>query len=426
MLERFLTAVLSDPALLAVIRETATRRRANFVAHLRKALGGVRGDVAYVDVGFSGANQEKLQALIDAEGLDVRLHGLYVMADPCPPERVLRGQLIEGFLGSPGDPLPLETEALDRNRLLLELLLLSEDGSTLGIGDDGRPVSAPNIEPERQLVQRRAVHDGIRAYQRHASGYALAGDAQPILTVDGAVGRRIIERFLVEPTLEEARTFAGWVAEDDYNSLEPSPLVPVQDPVLRRLTGPQLAEQPADRVLWPAGANALWQDPLAEAARCTLSQAGTMRVQLNRSVRAPATAVVPLKLGRDGVLIGSISGEGDDLTGVTVFPVLIDGLLRLDALRLSLISRSSGWRSEIWSWSAGDDPAALPMAQCAWVAQDILNVDSESAFVITLASPLPPGSLIQVELHGGFLPGVDVAPRITQTPQGTTISCPPA
>jgi FMN phosphatase YigB (HAD superfamily) len=426
LLERFLTAVLSDPALLARIREIASGRRANFVAHLRDALGGVRGDVAYIDVGFSGANQEKLQAVIDAEGLGVRLHGLYLMADPCPPERVLRGHRIEGFVGSPGDPLPLETAELDRNRLLLELLLLSEDGSTLEIDDAGRPVSAPNIEAERQRAQRRAVHDGIRAYQRHANGYALAADAHPVLTVDGTVGRRIVERFLVEPTLEEAQTFAGWVAEDDYNSLEQSPLVPAHDRMLRRLTGPQLAEQPADRVLWPAGADALWQDPLAVAARCTLSQAGTMRVQLNRSVGASATATVPLKLGRDGVLIGTVSGEGDDLTGVTVFPALIDGLLRLDALKLSLLSRSSGWRSELWSWSAGDDPAALPMARCAWVAQDILNVDAESALVIALASPLPAGSFIQVELQGGFLPGVDVAPRITRMSAGVAVICPPA
>src|SRR5580704_312682 len=65
VLERFLSAVLSSPPLLAEVRAAAVRRRANFVAHLRDALGGVRGDVAYVDVGFSGGNQENLQRLID-------------------------------------------------------------------------------------------------------------------------------------------------------------------------------------------------------------------------------------------------------------------------------------------------------------------------------------------------------------------------
>jgi hypothetical protein len=167
VLERFLGAVLSSPALVAEVRQKASRRRANFVSHLRDALGGVTGDVAYVDVGFSGSNQENLQTLIDAEGLGVRLHGLYLMADPCPQDRLLRGNRIEGFLTSPGDPLPFEVVDLDRNRLLLELLLLSDDGSTLEIDDEGRPVFAPNLEPEHQRAQRQVVHDGIRAYQRH-------------------------------------------------------------------------------------------------------------------------------------------------------------------------------------------------------------------------------------------------------------------
>ena len=156
----------------------------------------------------------------------MRLHGLYLMSDPCPQDRLLRGHRIEGFLSSPGDPLPFEVVELDRNRLLLELLLISEDGSTLEIDDDGRPVFAPHVEPERQRAQRRAVHDGIRAYQRHLNGYRLTGEDDRVGAVDALVGRRIIERFVVEPTPEEARTFGDWEAEDDYNSFESSTLVP--------------------------------------------------------------------------------------------------------------------------------------------------------------------------------------------------------
>ena len=109
-----------------------------------------------------------------------------------------------------------------------------------------------------------------------------------------------------------------------------------------------------------------------------------------------------------------------------MFPVLIDGLLRLDSLRVTLISRSSGWRSELWSWSAGDDPAALPMANCTWVAQDILNMDSESALIVPLAQQLPADAFIQIELHGGFLPGVDTCPQIEQGAGGATINYRPA
>ena len=428
VLERFLSAVLNSPPLLAQVRAIAARRRANFVAHLREALGGVRGDVAYIDVGFSGSNQENLQALIDAEGLGVRLHGLYLMSDPCPQERLLRGHRIEGFLSSPGDPLPHEVVELDRNRLLLELLLISEDGSTLEIDDDGRPVFAPHVEPECQRAQRRAVHGGIRAYQRHLNGYRLTGEDDHVGAVGALVGRRIIERFVVEPTPEEARTFGAWEAEDDYNSFESSTLVPHdRDPILRRLTREQLAEQPLQRIFWPAGASALWEDPVAVATTGPLSQAGAMRVQLQRAGGAAVTAaMVPLRLGREGVAIGSWSGEAGGVSAAVVYPVLIDGLLRLDSLRVALISTSSGWRSEVWSWSAGDAAAALPMANCTWVAQDILNVDSESALIVPLSQPLAAEAFIQVELHGGFLPGVDTCPQIEPAAGGGTIGYRPA
>jgi hypothetical protein len=352
------------------------------------------------------------------------------MSDPCPQERLLRGHRIEGFLSSPGDPLPMEVVALDRNRLLLELLLISEDASTLEIDDEGRPVFAPHVEPERQRAQRRAVHDGIRAYQRHVNGYRLTGEDEHVGAVDAHVGRRIIERFMVEPTPEEAHTFGAWEAEDDYNSFEASPLVPRdRDPILRRLTRKQLGEQPLQRIFWPAGASALWEDPVAASTTGPLSQAGAMRVQLQRMAGVggtPISGVVPLRLGQDGVAIGSWSGEAGGVCGVTVFPVLIDGLLRLDALRVVLISRSSGWRSDLWSWSAGDDAAALPMANCTWVAQDILNMDSESALIVPLAQPLPAEAFIQVELHGGFLPGADTCPRIERGAAGGTITYRPA
>lgn len=427
VLERFLGAVLSSPALVAEVRGKATRRRANFVAHLRDALGGATGDVAYIDVGFSGSNQENLQALIDAEGLGVRLHGLYLMADPCPQDRLLRGIRIEGFLSSPGDPLPHEVVELDRNRLLLELLLLSEDGSTLEIDDEGRPVFAPNPEPEHQRAQRRTVHDGIRAYQRHVNRYRLTEGGEHLAVVEPLVGRRILERFLVEPTVEEARTFGAWEAEDDYNSLEPSPLVPRDhDAILRRLTRKQLGEQPLQRIFWPAGASSLWEDSLAASTTGPLSQAGAMRVQLQRIGGAPATGMVPLRLGQEGLAIGSWSGEAGGVTELNVFPVLIDGLLRLDSLRVALISTSSGWRSELWSWSAGGDMQALPMVNATWVAQDILNVDASSAVIVPLSRPLAAESFIQVELHAGFLPGADIRPRIEQGAGGASIAYRPA
>ena len=408
VLERFLGAAPGSPALLASFQACArTRPGAGRTAwpRPRHALGGARGDVAYVDVGFSGGNQENLQALINTEGLGVRLHGLYPTSDPCPQDRLLRGHRIEGFLEprrsppshggrGPGSQPPAARAAADLGG--------REHARDRRRGPAG---VRTNDEPERQRAQRRAVHDGIRAYQHHVNGYRLTGGDDDVGAVDALVGRRIIERFVVEPTPEEARTFGEWQAEDDYNSFEASPLVPHdRDPILRRLTRKQLGEQPLQRIFWPAGASALWEDPVAASTTGALSQAGAMRVQLQRINGAGASGVAPLRLGREGVAIGSWSGDAGGVCGVTVFPVLIDGLLRLDSLRVTLISTSSGWRSDLWSWSAGDDPQTLSMANCTWVAQDILNVDAQSTLIVPLAQPLPAEAHVQIELHGGFLP----------------------
>jgi hypothetical protein len=116
------------------------------------------------------------------------------------------------------------------------------------------------------------------------------------------------------------------------------------------------------------------------------------------------------------------SGAVEGLCGLTVRPVTVDGLLRLDSLAVAQVSKLAGWRSVLWSWSAGDDPAALTMTNCSWVAQDILNVDSESALIVPLARPLPNGAIVQIEFHGGFLPGIDTTPRFESDGRSATIA----
>ncbi len=43
-----------------------------------------------------------------------------------------------------------------------------------------------------------------------------------------------------------------------------------------------------------------------------------------------------------------------------------------------------------------------------------------------LAQPLPAEAHVQIELHGGFLPGADTCPQIEQSAAGATITYRPA
>jgi FMN phosphatase YigB (HAD superfamily) len=359
LLRTVLETVLADPELVETVREAGRRKRANFVQHLRETLGGARGDGALIDIGLTGGNQERLQEIIDAEGVGVRLHGFYLMADACPDDRLLREHLIDGFITSPGDSGPGAPLGLYRNRLILGLLLLSDHRTTLEIDDRGAPVCASYVSPERMRAQRQAVHDGIPAYQRHVERYRRACDSGAVGAVDGVVSRRIIERFVSEPTTEEAFTFGPWEAEDDFNNLEISPLVPAEnDRFVRRLTATQLSELGGDRVIWAAGAAALWEGTIV-ASPNRLSQAGLLRVELDRLGGAPASGATPMWLARDGVSVASWTGDGSNISRVKVFPAVTDGLFRLDSLELVVRTATSGWRSIAWAWGANDDHARL-------------------------------------------------------------------
>jgi hypothetical protein len=118
-------------------------------------------------------------------------------------------------------------------------------------------------------LQRTAVQAGILAFQQEWSRYravlppesrSLDGRAHPQLI-------RMISRFTISPTTEEAALFAGWLHDDNYGSKETETMAPeVMAPSLRYMTPRQLLELPMARLYWPTGLSALYDESLALGA----------------------------------------------------------------------------------------------------------------------------------------------------------------
>ncbi|MGD0196453.1 MAG: hypothetical protein ABSC56_00910 [Solirubrobacteraceae bacterium] len=427
-LQMFMNAVWEAPGILEEIQATARRRRENFIRHLREAIGDGTGDVAVLDVGWIGSNQERLQTVLDRAGFGVRLHGLYLSADMTPPDRLLRGHVIEGFI--PGrDPGPGGFEpAFSRNRLVLEPLLLSGDGTTLEIGDDGVPICDVNRPSTAQAQQTRAIQEGVLAYQQHVAGYRSVGESSQIGRIGGRDARTIVERFVTAPTREEAQLLGSIVHDDSHSNMHTLTLVPSPDDLwARRLTTRQLASERWERVWWAAGASAMRDSPASPLAPLELSSAGVLRVQIARRNKPQTDSVqVPMKLGMEGTSIAKLRAPGNDLDGVVVFPTITPGLMRLDCLRLLIAAPTNGWRKAVWTWTAGDDPERILGSECERITPNILKVGPGSSLTVRLTDPLPTPSWFELEFRGAFMPLVDGAPQVTRTETALHVTFEPA
>lgn len=417
-LKLFLDAVWETPGALEEIQERALRRRDNFLRHIRDVVGDEPGDVALCDIGWQGSNQERLQEILDQAGIDIRLHGFYVSADTTPLDRLLRGHRIEGFI--PGRPVGSDGRqtAFFRNRVMLETLFLTGEGTTLEIDDHGQPVLSSNVPPAVQVAQTRAVQDGILAYREHVAAYRAAG-AEDVGRIGGRDARTLIERFVTAPTRAEAELFGSIVHDDSHSNMESLSLIPTGDTWVRRLSSTQLNDERWERVWWAAGATARWHQPALRGAPSDLSPAGAVRVEMHRVGQPqPEERITVCRAGVDGTAVTLLRGSGNDLHRLRLFPTLTSGLLRLDKLQVFIATPSNGWRKPVWTWTAGDDPQRLTLLNCSWLSATILNLGSASALELALESPLPAPSMFELEMQAGFLPAIDGSARLVSLPNG--------
>jgi FMN phosphatase YigB (HAD superfamily) len=262
----FLDAVTGNEELRAVVANHCAQVRQRLVQHVLDTAGRDEGELLLVDVGWGASIQTLLDRALGAEKVNLRTRGFYLMTNDAATGRVLSGVAAEGYLGNLGSPQPL-VRWVTRSPEVLEQLCMPDVGSLQGFDDQSVPVPARDLVAPAQQAERRAVQDGILAFQDEWRRYAPVVRSQPLLYEQRPMLRTILLRFIADPTLDEAAVLGSWKHDENQGSSAVETVLTGFPPELLRYLSPmQLLELPMTRLYWPFALAALYNPPLARAA----------------------------------------------------------------------------------------------------------------------------------------------------------------
>lgn len=252
IVDRVAAALTETPHLTNRLAVTFTGRRERLLKALRDA-GALDGpELTVVDVGWGGSTQLHLTHLLKIAGLDTVVSGLYMATNERSMALLKDGLRAEGYLGQVGYPHEV-VAAATRSPEFIEQSVNALCGSLLDFAEDGTPVLGTFVGSPSQNAERKALQDGILAFQQQWNRYVAAGP-WPLLT--GAARHRLANVFaaaLKAPTQEEASVFGNWVHEDNYGSTVVTRVVP-EDllPALPYMSPNDLADLHMRDAFWPA------------------------------------------------------------------------------------------------------------------------------------------------------------------------------
>lgn len=249
------------------IGAAAAVARKRLIDHVLSATGDA-GTAVFVDLGWGGTIQERLNAALVASGVDLRTVGLYLLTNKDATDRAIDGVEMSGFLASFGSPEAVSKWVV-RSPEVLEQLCMCDEGSLIDIASDGTTVHGPVTTPPAQSLQRTAVQMGILSFQDLWARYRpllpeaaqnLDGDLVPQL-------RKMVSRFVMLPTPEEAAIFGSWIHDENFGSASAENMITEEiAPSLGYMTPRALLDLPMSAIYWPFGAAALHNPSLGLAA----------------------------------------------------------------------------------------------------------------------------------------------------------------
>jgi FMN phosphatase YigB (HAD superfamily) len=415
--EGLLSLVLADPALIEKVVQSSRLRRTRLLRHVREAAGPGSGPVAIVDVGWSGSIQESLQAMVDADGADLEFHGLYMLAHIGATERVLRGVVIEGFLGALGVD-PFEVSGITGGPEIIELACTCAEGSLLEIGEDGRPILAPSEAGPRENASRELVQLGVRTFQDEwFASFHSANSTFDTSRAATAIYTRILKRWISQPNHDEALAFSWWIHEENYGSIGTDKLVPLHFlPTLTYRSAENLHWLSASELYWVGGAAALIDNETSDSVLLMRegksdpgrfsfrSPVGDVTISLegtDKSNEAIDKTSIPITANRRGLCLTEWSTAVAGVARVVICPSHNNAIYKLDLLE---IIRSVPGSADValFSWRSEDNKALLPISGASWLTSEALLVGRATKISIDV----PPSneiSPIRVTMAGAYL-----------------------
>lgn len=342
---RLIELVLSRQHLVEAVVQRSKSRRHRLVQHLRAVAGSGDGPVLVVDVGWGGTILESLQRMLDTDddGEGPTLHGLFLLAHIGSAGPLLRGVPLEGYLGDSGY-IPFDIAGVTGNPELVELACMCEEGTFLEMDAGGEPVLATGTLPAGQPERRQLLQDGIAAYLAEWVDLRPSGDSHETSPEGRTMLRRVLERFLSQPTRDEVEAFRWWGHEENFGSTATDQLVPDRLlPTLRFRTAESLHHSPPSELYWVGAAATLVNPETADAVLLMRrGQVGPGRFSSAAGIGSATiwlldaaggqrhVADVPILVNRGGLSLVEWKGELGNAVGVEVRPSPAPAVLRLD------------------------------------------------------------------------------------------------
>lgn len=411
---RLIDHILERPELVKAVVLRSRARRQRLVQHLRSAAGPGKGPVLLVDVGWGATILESLQRMIDEEGGELDLHGLYVLAHVGSSGPLLRGMALEGYLGDAGF-IPFDVAGVTGNPELVELACMCEDGTFLEMDQRGQPVLLDGVLPAMQAERRQVLQDGIVAFLAEWVEQRSAAQQYESSPSGRAMLRRVLERFLSQPTTEEVDAFRWWGHEENFGSSVTDQLVPDHLlPTLHLRTAENLHHAPPSELYWVGAAASLVDQETADAVflmrRGRVGPGrfaadlgiGTAAIWLgNDRDRQRLVAEVPVVANRRGLTLIEWKGDAGDATSVVIRPANAAAVLRLDALDVTSLRElpaPTGHGPTVLSTDAFRIENAVTLGRHA------IAIDSHSRLIVPIPASVRRASPVTVVLGGSYLP----------------------
>jgi len=381
---RVAVALTETPLLRNRLQVTVTAARERLLAHLRAEGALDTPELALCDLGWGGTIQLDLAKVLKLANIGVSVSAYYLATDDRGIRIPLAGLKSQGYLAESGQPH--DASAIIRSPEILEQTVNALCGSLLGFDAAGEPVLSPVGDREHQLVERRAVHEGIHLFQAMWERFARQDD-WPLLVGPAARARLagILAAALKRPTQQEARLFASWQHEDNFGSHAVTKMLPDDlVPALPYLSVNDMAELQLRDAFWPGLIAA--SDPALSAAMGLLS-AGTIPAEAFEPAGERFEAHLRYRTGdgewhdgprkrfrinHNGLSFLRMRADVADVHDVAIAIPGRPAIVRVDWIEAVFTSGSDA-RPRTLRWEQPDDFAPLTFAECTWLGGNMVQ-----------------------------------------------------
>jgi len=162
-MHREIVNYLETPEMINLIRERNKGSSQLLVDYLKEM--GMTVKSVTVDVGWRGSIQNAIHKVLGEKGFQSEILHLLLICNPSASENVIEGCDIRGFMGNYGS---CEHTFRELSVRVMELMLLSEKGTTIGYERKGgkiSPVTRAIAYPEWQVHAMKCLQKGIKSFQ---------------------------------------------------------------------------------------------------------------------------------------------------------------------------------------------------------------------------------------------------------------------